>query len=276
MRTTPSLAALVTVFALGASACGGGGSEADAGGSEAALSTLEADIGFDGAIARLDEATLADIDGAAHRAEVGGADPAALEELTTRRVLVAAHGRSTPTGDGAGPLSPGRLHPQTAIYDWDLWKLNGQERLLCRAGRLACVRVLLVALRAREAARVAYVDGGLGGRADAFRHAYWNASMTRAVGRTTAESWANAHENGYPDNRATRRDLLLSDMDFHNNTEGRRVGETYLRSSDGELREAISAALEHGDLVAVRYDLGERDGTLVATSRCSEAVRCGR
>jgi hypothetical protein len=55
------------------------------------------------------------------------------------------------------------------------------------------------------------VNGG----ADAVRHCYWNALMTRELGRSTASGFAWRHE--YDENYGTK----ASKMDLHNNLKGR-------------------------------------------------------
>jgi hypothetical protein len=160
------------------------------------------------------------------------------------------------------------------VYDWDLWKLNGQERALCKSARTGCIRVLLAGHFAREKARSTFDDGDVGGLRDAFRHSYWNATMTRAVGVALAKSWGDAHENGYPENRATAGSKLLSDMDFFNNDVGRRTAQR-AEVADADLTRTLVLAIERGDLLAVRYDLSDRNGKLVPTSQCVAPIACG-
>jgi hypothetical protein len=236
---------------------------------EAALTALEQQIGFDGAVEKLDERALLRVDEEARSLESRGLDPGAVERAATRRVLVEARAR------GAGGVGTRSLAP-LGVYDSDLLKLNGLERTLCKRARIACVRVLLAGVRARSASQAAYDDGNVGGRIDAFRHTYWNAAMVRSVGEAKAKEWADAHENGYPDNRATAANRILSDMDFHNNAEGRRIGLELRRASDDDVQDAVRDAIADGTLRAVRYDLGAKDGKLVPSSACTGAVRCGR
>ena len=55
------------------------------------------------------------------------------------------------------------------------------------------------------------------GRMDAFRHAIWNATMCQLVGPFWAKKYADAHENGDPDQPDWEKR-----MDLHNNYKGRR------------------------------------------------------
>jgi len=228
---------------------------------DAALSALESAIGFDGAVLRLDERTLAGVDVEARGLEARGTPRAEIERAVSRRVLREARARGGSRDPGVSLQS---------IYDWDLLQLNGAEQTLCGNARLVCVRVLLAGFSARGASHAAYADGNVGGRIDAFRHTYWNSLMAEAVGEEHARAWGDAHENGYPENRATAKARILSDMDFHNNAEGRRIG-----LAGGDLHASVIAALEGGVLRAVRYDRGT-DGVLVPSSECTEEVVCGQ
>jgi hypothetical protein len=232
------------------------------------LSALESSIGFDGAVERLDEAALSRVESEAATREARGDTPEAVERAASLRVL-----REAKSASVAPRFSELRLQ---SAYDSDLVKMNGQEKALCKGARLVCVRVLLAGFRARGAAQAQYRDGNVGGRIDAFRHTYWNALMVRAVGATHAKLWADAHENGYADNRATPANRVQSDMDFHNNAQGRQIGSVRSRS-ESDTRRAVVTALETGALRAVRYD-NESDqvGRLVKSSECTDAAPCGR
>lgn len=234
---------------------------------DAELTALEQAIGFDGAVARLDEAALVRVDAEAKTLEARRQDAGAIERAITRRVLVEARTRGASSSPSKGSSSIG-----VRAYDLDLLHLNGEESALCKSARIACVRVLIDGFRARGASQAEYRDGNSGGRIDAFRHTYWNALMVRSVGTEHAKAWADAHENGYPQNRASEGARLLSDMDFHNNAAGRTIGE-----ARGDAKLEVRKALTSGVLRAVRYADGDDDvGVLVPTSECTDSVRCGR
>ncbi|KAG0644410.1 hypothetical protein HOY80DRAFT_878524 [Tuber brumale] len=57
------------------------------------------------------------------------------------------------------------------------------------------------------------------GKGDAFRHCYWNARMTVDMGKGTAKTFADLHEEG-GDGPAAEKD-----MDLSNNASGRKFGE---------------------------------------------------
>ena len=264
MRFGFGLAALVLVAGCAAE---NASDEEDVVASDDALSALENEIGFDGAVGKLDIEKLEAIDSQSKALEASGRSEAELDRAATRGALTAVL-------EQRKAKTPG-LHVQFDLYDTDLFKLNGMEQKLCSAHRIVCVRVAIAAFKARGSSQAEFHDGNVGGRIDCFRHTYWNASMTRSVGADYAKQWADAHENGYPANRATPKDRLLSDMDFFNNDVGRKIGKAHEKDSDEATKRAVRDAIANGDVRAVRYDLGDRDGKLVPSSQCSDTVHCG-
>ena len=83
------------------------------------------------------------------------------------------------------------------------------------------------------------------GHNDAFRHAYWNALMTKEFGEEWTEAFATAHEAS-PENPAAREA-----MDLYNNEIGRRIATENPNASDEELARLIRGAVEDGELVVV-------------------------
>ncbi len=80
------------------------------------------------------------------------------------------------------------------------------------------------------------------GNGDAFRHALWNYGMVLDVGASFAKKWADAHENGTPNNPA-----LEKEMDLYNNNVGRGLGSS--NPSPGSIGKMI-------DLVKAKVDAG--------------------
>ncbi|UYN90165.1 MAG: hypothetical protein KIT08_02745 [Anaerolineales bacterium] len=76
--------------------------------------------------------------------------------------------------------------------------------------------------------------------ADAFRHAYWNALMTREFGEEFARDFATAHET-HPD---SVREAAF--MDLHNNQVGREIALTNPESSNAQLQTLVYEALRSG------------------------------
>jgi hypothetical protein len=88
------------------------------------------------------------------------------------------------------------------------------------------------------------------GHADAFRHAYWNALMTKQFGKDFTERFTSAHEG--VENPADREA-----MDLYNNEVGRRIAEQNPDASDGELADLVQRAIQDGEMVVI-----DRDGEL--------------
>lgn len=99
---------------------------------------------------------------------------------------------------------------------------------------------------------------------DAFRHAYWNAIMTRRFGEDWARNYATAHE-GRPDNTQPREA-----MDLYNNAVGRRIAEEHPDASDEEVADLIEQAVRDGDMVVVGPD-----GNLVWSNTIQEGGETG-
>lgn len=83
------------------------------------------------------------------------------------------------------------------------------------------------------------------GHNDAFRHAYWNALMTKRFGEAWARDYATAHEQ-LPGNPAPREA-----MDLYNNELGRRIATEHPDASPEELADLIQEAIENGEAVVI-------------------------
>lgn len=86
---------------------------------------------------------------------------------------------------------------------------------------------------------------GNDGHRDAFRHAYWNAMMTKEYGKEWAEQFATAHE-GLPGNPATREA-----MDLYNNEVGRQIAIDHSDASPEELADLVQQAVTDGRMLVV-------------------------
>ncbi len=86
------------------------------------------------------------------------------------------------------------------------------------------------------------------GHQDAFRHAYWNALMTKRFGPEFAQDFATAHEGVTGDtwNPADREA-----MDLYNNEVGRTIATANPDASDAELAALVHDAIENGDMVVI-------------------------
>ena len=93
----------------------------------------------------------------------------------------------------------------------------------------------------------AYVDlwRNTDGHSDAFRHAYWNALMSKAFGPVFAQSYGTAHEGGPNSPRVSEA------MDLYNNEVGRRIAEDHPDASEQQLAGLVRDALRRGKLVVI-------------------------
>jgi hypothetical protein len=87
-------------------------------------------------------------------------------------------------------------------------------------------------------------------REDAFRHAYWNALMTRRFGAEWTEKYATVHEQvpGNPPEREA--------MDLYNNQVGREIAQRFPDVSDKELQQLIHDAVDRGEMVIIGKEGG--------------------
>ena len=83
------------------------------------------------------------------------------------------------------------------------------------------------------------------GQRDAFRHAYWNALMTKEFGAEWTQQFATAHE-GLPGNPADREA-----MDLYNNEVGRQIALANPNASDEELATLVQQAVTDGKMVVL-------------------------
>jgi len=89
------------------------------------------------------------------------------------------------------------------------------------------------------------------GHNDAFRHAYWNALMTKRFGADFTARFTNAHE-GVAGNKADREA-----MDLYNNGVGRRIAQEHPNASPAELATLVRQAINNGQMVVI-----DRSGNL--------------
>lgn len=85
------------------------------------------------------------------------------------------------------------------------------------------------------------------GHQDAFRHAYWNATMAKHQGADFAEQYATAHEALPADKVNQTRET----MDLYNNEVGRRIQAENPDASDEELATLVQQSIERGEMLVV-------------------------
>lgn len=130
-------------------------------------------------------------------------------------------------------------------FDIDDEQPNAKEVALYTIFRKEAVLHIENSIEALSRAEELVADGtltGIGdGKADAFRHAYWNALGTAEFGAEIMKLFADAHEWG--------ESGLSVTMDFHNNHHGRIIGNSFnFSSSDSDIEAVVLEALYDGTL----------------------------
>jgi hypothetical protein len=111
-----------------------------------------------------------------------------------------------------------------------------------------------------------FLRNGWNDCSDAFRHAYWNALMTKSNGVLSATLFGTAHEcvSGQPN--------LENNMDLHNNSIGREVAMNNNSMNNTELANQIMASLLNGELKIISnlHESGRvtLNSTLISSSSC--------
>jgi hypothetical protein len=104
------------------------------------------------------------------------------------------------------------------------------------------------------------LDGdGSGGQVDAFRHAFWMASLRQEIGKSAARSLGKAHEK---ENYQTFKKMQLEDgvvpdeissiMDLHNNEEGLKLIKRRSKISRKSLIYKIVNAIKEGKMKIIK------------------------
>ena len=140
-------------------------------------------------------------------------------------------------------------------YDEIERKLTDAEKELVVTNPIGAIITYFTGEQARKKTEAYYGDAHTQhNNGDAFRHAYWNALMTKWMGATTAELFATAHESD--------PNSLAGQMDLSNNATGRNDGATYWhllgdafahkildRVSDGYYKQVVDQVEEDGVLI---------------------------
>jgi hypothetical protein len=117
-----------------------------------------------------------------------------------------------------------------------------------------------------------------GGKLDAFKHAYWMASLTVTIGKKKSLRLGKAHEKGNWQEFKKHRledsilpDSVSSSMDLHNNSAGAGVVIKCENISKNIIRERIIDLLKEGKLVIIKKDDQGNylycDGTFIDTNK---------
>jgi len=102
------------------------------------------------------------------------------------------------------------------------------------------------------------VGTGNGDQVDAFRHAYWMAVLTSAIGERRSKKLGKAHEKGnYKDYKKRRKedgvipDKVSSEMDLYNNLIGIEIGKV---TEITELKKVVIDAVKNGKCKIIKIN----------------------
>lgn len=108
--------------------------------------------------------------------------------------------------------------------------------------------------------RIIGIDSN-GGKLDAFKHAYWMASLTNSIGKRKAKKLGTAHEKGnflqYKKHESEDRilpDSVSSEMDLKNNDFGISLLNNCKKLSLTDIQNKILTALQEGKLYVIKKD----------------------
>ncbi len=132
---------------------------------------------------------------------------------------------------------------------YQMWtQLTSAEKGMMAMYPVEAVIAKSCANKAYEWTENRYGDNGVGDESDGYRHAIWNALMTRNINnRGIAEWFATAHEE-IPDSQLGEKEIdgyykcTHRNMDLHNNAVGRSIvswNETVLNLSDSTLKSRV-------------------------------------
>lgn len=129
--------------------------------------------------------------------------------------------------------------------EWD--RLNNYEKALIVSSPANAYLTKITRTKAFDYTKSEYSRNGLGDRSDAFRHAIWNALMSKYVSELWAYQFGTAHEQKSEAelNKIAKdgnREREHQKMDLHNNREGRDCwhwNDSILYTSDAELIQRV-------------------------------------
>ncbi|UJW29427.1 hypothetical protein L3Q67_29860 [Saccharothrix sp. AJ9571] len=133
---------------------------------------------------------------------------------------------------------------------------EGEAEMLDGLG-LSAYDALQIKSKAEELGKTVYGGAGVGdGHADAYRHGYLSAELTRKFGPDWSEKFLTAHERVPGNNPTTEA------MDLHNNEVGRRVAMAHPTASPEQLQHHLDQAVRNGDMVVL-----DKEGKLVRSDQ---------
>ena len=142
--------------------------------------------------------------------------------------------------------------------------LSGPEKCWVIFHPFIAKKVLIISEKARVITkevllRMVLEGSGDGDQIDAFRHAFWMASLAQEIGKRRARCLGEKHEKGnYKDYKQRRfedgviPDKISSEMDLFNNEIGFEIGIKY---TGLDLKSRVVEAVLNGDCKVVRKDI---------------------
>jgi hypothetical protein len=229
---TKALAAVLTAV-LGLVGCGGGG-----GGGDTAPASEVALLPAVGPIPGAEFATVPPPtfnQAIAAFRKVTAANPALLGDEPALSRALFDEVRRTTTGVADGRAGALRVTRQ-ALFNLDARLTLEEWKVVIRSPINSARAAGTIEVSAQAAvdrlpcdADIAFIDG----KADALRHAYWSALMTRRTTAAFAEVFATAHETG------STNSAEASAMDLHNNAFGRAMALSFPAASDDQLLQML-------------------------------------
>ena len=157
-------------------------------------------------------------------------------------------------------MNRARGHARNSVSSvYDQWQnLTTAEQILVATHPANAALTYMTKDLAYELTQTHQGRNGLGDPSDAFRHAIWNAIMSRYISKSWAEDFATAHEDKTEDElNQTAADGYSERehkaMDLHNNEQGRDCWsvwtDTIITTSDEDLVERVKEKLSQDKLI---------------------------
>lgn len=146
-----------------------------------------------------------------------------------------------------------KVNAASASVTYNKWRnLSTDEKVLIATDPKKALATNTLAKKAYQWTADKFGKNGLGDKSDAFRHATWNALMTRDISRQWAKLYATAHESGKSSADLEKKagdgykEKYHKAMDLHNNMIGRETIKWYdtaINVNDKKLKERVSKKL---------------------------------
>lgn len=151
---------------------------------------------------------------------------------------------------------------KVSAVSYDEWtRLTDGEKLLIASDPKAALITQLCSEMAFKWTKDKFGYNGLGDKSDGYRHACWNALMTRDINKIWAKAYATAHEDKSKEELAKKasdgyKESQHRKMDLHNNEVGRNCVKWYdiwPICSDKELKKRVSNKLTNNKNIGIYW-----------------------